>query len=76
MRTQTHGTIKMTTRIVFSLTVINDHVGFAPINDATQSGRIRDEEQLQYALPVIEQNRSYFPDAKKSTLLKNREIMN
>jgi len=61
--------------VVCSLAVINDHAerGVTLINDATQSGRFRDEEQLQYALQVIEENRLNFPDAKKSTLLKNRE---
>jgi len=78
MRTPTHETIEMTTRIISSLALINDHAerGIAPINDATQSGRFRDEEKLQYALQVIEQNRSSFPDAKKSMLLENREIVN
>jgi len=58
--------------IVCSLAVINDYAerGVALINDATQLRRFCDEEQLQYALQVIEKNRADFPDAKKSTLLK------
>ena len=61
--------------IVSSLASINDHAerGVALISDATQSGRFRNEEQLQYALQVIEHNRAKFPDAKKSTLLKKSD---
>ena len=58
--------------IVLSLATTNDHAerGVALIQDATQSGCFTTEEQLQYALQVIEQSRLAFPDAKKSTLLK------
>lgn len=58
--------------IVSSLATTNDHAerGIALIQDATQSGRFKTKEQLQYALQVIEQSRVNFPDAKKSTLLK------
>ena len=58
--------------IVRSLATTNDHAerGVALIQDATQSGCFTTEEQLQYALQVIEQSRLAFPDAKKSTLLK------
>jgi len=78
MRTPTHGAIEMTTRIIPSLAVINVHAerGIAPINYATESERFRNEEKLQYALQVIEKNRSSFPDAKKFMLLENREIVN
>jgi len=50
--------------------VTNDHAerGVALIQEAAQSGRFKNEEQLQYSLQVIEQNRAEFPDAKKSTL--------
>src|SRR6218665_3900375 len=37
--------------------------GVALIQEAAQSGRFKNEEQLQYALQVIEQNRAEFPDA-------------
>ena len=62
--------------IVKTLAVTNDHAerGVALIQDAAQSGRFRCEEQLQYALQVIEQSRANFPDAKKSTLLKNKKL--
>ena len=58
--------------IVCSLATTNDQAvrGVALIQDATQSGRFQTEEQLQYALQVIEQSRANIPDAKKSTLLK------
>jgi hypothetical protein len=58
--------------IVKTLAVTNDRAerGVALIQDAAQSRRFRCEEQLQYALQVIEQNPANFPDAKKSTLLK------
>lgn len=59
---------------VCSLATTNDHAerGVALIQEATQSKRFRSEDQLQYALQVIEQNRALFPDAKKSTLLKKQ----
>ena len=42
--------------------VTNDHAerGVALIQEAVQSGRFKNEEQLQYALQVIEQNRAEF----------------
>jgi len=57
--------------IIKTLAVTNDNAerGVALIQDAAHSGRFRSEEQLQYALQVNEQNRTTFPDAKKSTLL-------
>jgi hypothetical protein len=57
--------------MVKTLSVTNDHAerGVALIQDAAQSGRFKCEDQLQYALHVIEQSRKQFPDAKKSTLL-------
>ena len=60
--------------VVHSLATTNDHAerGVALINEATKSKRFHCEEQLQYALQVIEQNRAKFPDAKKSTFLKNQ----
>ena len=60
--------------IVKSQAVTNDHAeqGVALIQEAVKSGRFKNEEQLQYALQVIEQNRANFPDAKKSTLMKNK----
>src|SRR6218665_2301989 len=50
--------------------VKNDHAerDVALILEAAQSRRFENEEQLQYALQVIEQIRTEFPDAKKSTL--------
>ena len=64
---------KVAETIVKSQTVTNDHAerGVALIQDATKSGRFKSEEQLQYALQVIEQNRANFPNVKKSTLLHN-----
>jgi len=58
--------------IVCSLATTNDHAerGVALIQEATRSKRFRSEDQLQFALQVIEQNRSRYPDANKSTLLK------
>jgi hypothetical protein len=58
--------------IIKTQAVTNDHAerGVALIQDAAQSGRYKSEEQLQYALQVIEQNRANFPDANKSALLK------
>jgi len=58
--------------IVKTQAVTNDHAerGVALIQEAAQSGIFKNEEQLQYALQVIEQNRAMYPDAKKSTLLK------
>lgn len=58
--------------IARTLAVTNDHAerAVALIQDAVEWKRFRSEEQLQYALQVIEQNRAKFPDAKKSTLLK------
>ena len=52
-------------------TVTNDHVErrVALIQDAAKSGHYRSEEQLQYALQVIEQNRALFPNIKKPMLL-------
>ena len=56
--------------------VTNNHAeqGVALIQEAAQSGRFENEEQLQYALQVIEQNRSEFPDAKKSTLRRKLSL--
>jgi len=59
-----------TEALIKTLTVTNDHAGVALIQDTAKSGRFRCEDQLQYALQVIEQNRQKFPDAEKSTLLK------
>ena len=56
--------------LINTLAVTNDQAGVALIQDTAKSGRFRCEDQLQYALQVIEQNREKFPDAKKSTLLK------
>jgi hypothetical protein len=57
--------------IVCSLATTNNHAerGVALIQEATQSKRFQNEDQLQFALQVIEQNRARFPDAKKSTLV-------
>lgn len=66
---------KAAAAIVKALAVTNDHAerGVALIQDAAQSGRFRCEEQLQYALHVIEHNREQYPDAKKSTLLRQSD---
>jgi len=60
--------------IVCSLPTTNDHAeqGISLIQEATRSKRFRSEDQFQFALQVIKQSRSRFPesDAKKSTLLK------
>src|SRR6218665_4144081 len=55
---------------------INDHAerGVALIQEAAQSKRFENEEQLQYALQVIEQNRADFPDAKKSTVRRKLSL--
>ena len=60
--------------IVCSLATTKDNAerGVALIQEATQSRRFRTEDQLQYTLQIIEQNRARFPDAKKSTLLKKQ----
>ena len=64
---------KVAEAIMKSQAVTNDHAerGVALIQDATKSGRFKSEEQLQYALQVIEQNWANFPNVKKSTLLHN-----
>src|SRR6218665_88547 len=56
--------------------VTNDHAerGVALIQEAAQSGRFENKEQLPYALQVIEQNRADFPDAKKSTLRRKLSL--
>src|SRR6218665_3354783 len=56
--------------------VTYDHAerGVALIQEAAQTGRFRNEEQLQYALQVIEQNRAEFPDAKKFTLRRKLSL--
>src|SRR6218665_2925913 len=56
--------------------VTNDHAerGVALIQEAAQSKRFENEEQLQYALQVIEQIRAEFPDAKKSTLRRKLSL--
>jgi hypothetical protein len=68
----TRDDFKAAEAIVKTLAVTNDNAerGVALIQDAAQSKRFQCEEQLQYALQVIELNRTNFPDAKKSTLLK------
>jgi len=68
----TRDDFKAAEAVVKTLAVTNDHAerGVALIQDAAQSGRFRCEEQLQYALQVIEHSRADFPDAKKSTLLR------
>jgi len=55
-----------------TLAVTNDHAewGVALIQDAAHSDRFKCEDQLQYALQVIEHSQAVFPDARKSTLLK------
>src|SRR6218665_1939851 len=56
--------------------VTNDYAerGVALIQEAAQSRRFENEEQLQYALQVIEQIRAEFPDAKKSTLRRKLSL--
>ena len=68
----TRDDFKAAEALIKTLAVTNDNAerGVALIQDAAQSKRFRCEEQLQYALQVIEQNRANFPDARKSTLLK------
>jgi len=61
--------------IVCSLVTKNDHAErrVALIQVATRSKRVRSDNQLQFALQVIDQNLSHFPDARKSTLLKTHQ---
>lgn len=60
--------------IVCSLATTNDHAerGVALIQDCTKSGRFKNEDQLQYALQVIEDSRKKYPDTRKSTLLMDK----
>lgn len=64
---------KDTEAIVLTRAVTNNHTdrGVAIIPDAAYTGRFKSEEQLQYALQIIEKSRKNFPEARKLTLLKN-----
>lgn len=63
---------KASRAIVCSLATVNDFAerSIALIKECTNSGRFKNEDQLQCALQVIEENRKKFPDAKKSSLSK------
>lgn len=59
-------------KVVYSLATTNDHAerGVSLIQQMTQSGRFRNEDQLQYALQIVEQSQTNIPDMNKTTLMQ------